>query len=612
MSRDSNTLFERGPMKSLMQLWMAVVDEIGDQVGTCTTRDKKTVASRFEHEGLSFLTITLPNFGKDFEKGLDRGAVASDLFTGFSWRGGLPKFLSGFLQLVFDRESGVLLDNPDEDAIFAVRQLTLMFGKVLVDCSEERTQAAFDGFVRTEKEVAQFENTFAATDYRRLVRVFKLAMGPVLYRVNSRVAEGDVRPKHGPGATAERILGNKKFVITYWHQRLRDALPFQEWITPGWTYEYLLDHVNLLTPEQELPVRVINVPKTLKTPRIIAIEPVVMQYSQQALLEVFLEEQKRDNLLSKFLGFDDQVPNQDLARQGSIDGSLATLDLSEASDRVSNRLVQELLASFPDFAEGVQACRSHRADVPRHGVLNLSKFASMGSALTFPVEAMVFLSIVLLGIEKAHGTLLTVPDLEKLVGRVRIYGDDIIVPVEYVSAVIGELEAFGFVVNTGKSFWTGRFRESCGKDYYGGRDVSIARCRTLIPTRLAHVAELESTVSLRNQLYKLGLWKTAAWLDRRLKVVLNGYYPTVDESSAVLGRFSFLGYETQREHRTLHSPLVKGYRSVAPIPKSHLDGEYALLKFLLKRGEEPYDQRHLERAGRPKSVNLRLGWFAPF
>jgi hypothetical protein len=229
---------------------------------------------------------------------------------------------------------------------------------------------------------------------------------------------GDIMPKHGPGATADRLSGNRKYGQVQWPLRLESLFPAIEFIIAGWDYQRLSD-VNFVEPGAELPVRVITVPKTLKTPRIIAIEPTAMQYVQQALLEMFLEEYVKDDILTSFLGFDDQVPNQQLARKGSIDGSLATLDLSEASDRVSNQLVRTMLARFPHFAEGVDACRSRKADVPGHGVIRLAKFASMGSALCFPMEAMVFLTVIFLGIQDELNEPLTRRTLLEFVGRVR-------------------------------------------------------------------------------------------------------------------------------------------------------------------------------------------------
>lgn len=608
-------------MKSLMQLWQQVLTELGDLCGTCTTLDFKTAERRFEHEGLSFLTITLPNFAKDLQKGLDEGKVGHDLFLSFSKTGGLPRFLGGFLDLVFERGSGLLLDKPSIEAIYALRQLTLMFGKLsiasgdtrkaAIACSDERTKKAIDDYVLCEKEVRQSDSERTQSDYLEFSRLSTHVLGDVLSRCDLRIYRGEHVPRHGPGATADKLKGNRKFVQTEWPRRLEFLFPALDFIVPGYRYWKLLDCVNYLEPGAERPVRVITVPKTLKTPRIIAIEPTAMQYAQQSLLELFLDELKRDDILSQLIRFDDQTPNQRLARLGSIDGSLATLDLSEASDRVSNQLVRAMLARFPHFAEGVDACRSRKADVPGHGVIRLAKFASMGSALCFPIEAMVFLIVVLLGIQDELSRPLTRRDLEKLVGQVCIFGDDIIVPVRYVPTVVRRLENFGFKVNASKSYWTGRFRESCGKDYYAGSDVSVARCRSLIPAQRQHVEEIVSTVSLRNQLYQLGLEKTCQWLDEHLGRILR-YYPTVSSTSSVLGRHHSTFYQVDKMDVDLHRPLVRGYVVTSRLPVSHLDGEYALLKWFLKRGDEPYDEGHLERAGRPDAVTLKLRWTTPY
>jgi len=336
-----------------------------------------------------------------------------------------------------------------------------------------------------------------------------------------------------------------------------------------------------------------------------------MQYMQQAIRLAIYEDVKRDNLLSHFISFDDQAPNQRMALKGSLDGSLATLDLSEASDRVSNQHVRALMARWPLLAEAVDATRSRKADVDGYGVIRLAKFASMGSALTFPIEAMVFLTVVMMGIEDVLKRQLTSRDLLRLRGSVRIFGDDIIVPKEYALSVVSRLEAFGLKVNGNKSFWTGRFRESCVKEYYAGHDVSIVKVRRVLPSQREHVSEIISLVETRNQFYKSGLWTTTRYLDNIIERLIP--FPAVAETSPGLGRFSFLGYETQKWSRDLQAPLVKAYVPHSQLPISQLDDYGALLKFFLKRGELPFaDRDHLERAGRPKRVNIKLRMVQPF
>jgi len=368
-----------------------------------------------------------------------------------------------------------------------------------------------------------------------------------------------------------------------------------------------------------------------------------MQYMQQGVLRSFLEHFNRDDFLVKVIGFDDQGPNQDLARQGSLDQRTATLDLSDASDRVSNQLVRAMLRRWPHLHKAVDATRSRRAVLPGGGVIRLAKYASMGSALCFPIEAMVFTTLIFVGIQRSLNTSLSRRYLStRFSGSVRVYGDDLIVPVDHVTSVVRTLEHFGAKVGTSKSFWTGKFRESCGREFFNGHDVSITRVRQVFPTQRQDVTEVVSLVSLRNQLYMSGYWDTCRWLDDYITGLLK-YFPVVLPTASVLGRVSFLGYQTDRMHPSLHSPLVRGYVVKAKPPRDPLEGAAALLKCLLKldsdaylRDQNPWHQpdnqpfsglkperggnwftpeassEHLERSGRPKSFSMKLGERSPF
>lgn len=596
-------------MKSLMTLWSRLHAELARSLGCASaTPDRKTVRLRCKHEGLSFLTITLPAFGKSFERSLELGRLDRSLFHGFSWKGGLPAFLQGFLGLVFDRDSGVLLDEPDTYAIFAVRQLTLMFGKVDLPCSDARVDDAFRAYIQCEKEVRERDKSWSDAEMFRFKQMSRLLFGSAFAKMDSEIHDGNVLPKHGPGSTADGLRGNAKFKNRVWTDRLERYFPAGEFLFYNWAFAQL-DDVNHLEPGTEMPVKVITVPKTLKTPRIIAMEPTHMMYVQQALLEVVLRYLSQDSILKTVIGFDDQTPNQRMARQGSLSGDLATLDLSEASDRVSNQLVRAMVDRHPHLREGLDATRSRKADVPGFGVQRLSKFASMGSALCFPVEAMVFTTVIFLGIQKQLRTSLTKRDVKSLKERVRVYGDDLIVPVEYAHTVVEELENFGFRVNSGKSFWNGKFRESCGKEYFNGVDVSIVRARRMFPTQRQDAKEVISLVSLRNQLFKLGFEDTVRWLDSKIMDVLN-YFPYVEESSPLLGRLSYEPVRSERIDSALQRPLAKGYVVQSRLPRNSIEGADGLLKWALKRGDKPFEEEdHLERSGRPKSVYTKLGWY---
>jgi len=598
-------------LKSLLMLWNRLAIEMAKQIGASATMDCKTVHRRCEHEGLSFITITLPTFGKDLEKGLDQGWVDHNLFQGFAWKGGLPKFLSGFLDRVFDRSSGVLLDEPDAYAILCVRQLTLMFSKINLPCSDARTEDAFRAYIQCEREMKELDKSWTEVQLSQFRSMSMLLFREAFSDVDSKCYHGTLIPKHGPGSTADGLRGNAKYTQRSWPARLEEYFPSGEYLFPSWHYVHE-DAVHFHEPGSEVPVKVISVPKTLKTPRIIAMEPTAMQYAQQAVLGGLLESLRGVDYLREFLGFRDQEPNQLMAREGAQYGNLATLDLSEASDRVSNQLVREMTYRFPHLREVLDATRSRKADVPGHGVIRLSKFASMGSALCFPIEAMTFLVVIFLGIQNELRTSLDRRMIKSFVGKVRVYGDDIVVPAEYAPAVVDSLESFGFRVNQSKSFWNGKFRESCGKEYYDRFDVSIVKVRRMFPSRRQDAQEVISLVSLRNQLWKAGWFDTVEWLDSYIRGIIQKF-PIVSESSPVLGRLSFASDdEAEVRNSPTQIPLVKGYKVDYRIPRNKIEGSDALLKCFLhmETAEMPNpDVDHLERSGRPQSVHLKLGWY---
>lgn len=458
------------------------------------------------------------------------------------------------------------------------------------------------------------------SDYSRFSRMASLLFGNTFGKLNAEIDNFNLFPKHGPGATADKLRGNQKFTQPSWPERLEEVFPYLEYALPNVRYHEYMDRVAFLSPREEIPVRVITVPKTLDKPRIIAIEPTAMQYAQQAISDIFYRDLPRET--HGMIGFYDQEVNNQMAEKSSITREYATLDLSDASDLVSNQLVRAMVAPWPSLKEALDATRSRKADVPGEGVIRLAKFASMGSALCFPVEAMVFLTCVFLGIEKSSGTRLTASRIKRFAGDVRVFGDDIIVPIDHAVSVIAELEHFGARVNRHKSFLNSKFRESCGKEYFDGCDVSITRIRQLLPTSRKDAAAVVSVVASRNLLYKQGMWNAAAYLDDYLGEILK-YFPLVEENSPLLGRVSFLSWErshrlsyygnvVSRLHPHYQNPMVKGWRGVSRLPVNRLDDIFALQKFFLKQSDLPSeDKNHLERSGRPQAVDIKLGWGSP-
>jgi hypothetical protein len=584
-----------------------------------TDRDFAYAKKRSEHEGDSFYEITLPSLGKAVTAALQTGELGDDVLRVFHARRGIPVFLQGFLRQVF-RQDGTLLDYPSVDAINCLRQLTLSFAKVRKACTPDRVRAAFGRFVDIENELLSLE----LPELSSFRRVKTWIYGDILSEVDRKVYLSELRPYPGPGATAEKLTYNQRFNLRYWTERLEWDFPYALYGRPTWVAGFE-DPPVILSPGEELPVRVVDVPKTLETPRIIAVEPAVMQQAQQSIMRELVP--LLEAMPGNPLGFWDQTVNQRLARKGSVDGSVATLDLKDASDRVSNVLVHALFDGHPHLDSVVQSSRTTRANVPGHGTIPLTKFASMGSALTFPVEAMVFLIISLLGMVKAREETLSRKVINDLLREIRIYGDDIIVPTDCAPSVIEALETYGLRVNSHKSFLNGKFRESCGGDYYNGTNVTPVRFRRVVPTSRQHSLEIESWFSTMNQLDERGFFKTANAID----AILRRFVPVkgVSSFSAGMGRHS-LGVAVEKWDPYLQRGLVRVPLLTSRSPIDRLDGWGALHKWFLTKNLLPGEESkavaavmaridslhrevelrddHLSRAGRAKSANIKLSW----
>lgn len=198
------------------------------------------------------------------------------------------------------------------------------------------------------------------------------------------------------------------------------------------------------------------VPKNAKTHRTIALEPSLNGMLQLGAGRVIARRLRR-------YGCDitDQSKNQAYAKYGSENWeeafSVATIDLSSASDSISMELVRTLLP--PDWWDLLNAIRSPSYVIDDNPPQRYEKFATMGNGFCFPLQSLIYLSIVRTVLRETGDTLHAV------------YGDDIIVPKGAALLVIERLRTCGFRTNVDKTFVHGPFRESCGADFFGGTDV---------------------------------------------------------------------------------------------------------------------------------------------
>lgn len=211
-------------------------------------------------------------------------------------------------------------------------------------------------------------------------------------------------------------------------------------------------------PEYVAGNRFTTVPKDATKDRGIAVEPSLNVFYQLGLGSL-IRSRLRDRI-----GLDIQCAqdiHRRVAREASIRGHLATIDLSNASDTVCTALVKLLLPC--EWYEALSSLRSPKTYVEGRWVY-LEKFSSMGNGYTFELETLIFWALSYASISEQGAIPVTWENLF-------VYGDDIIVPTDCAGGVIAALRFFGFTPNERKTFSSGPFRESCGGDYFMGWDV---------------------------------------------------------------------------------------------------------------------------------------------
>jgi len=270
-------------------------------------------------------------------------------------------------------------------------------------------------------------------------------------------------PCHGPGSVAEGPLTTyQKFTRLTTDQLLEYVLIGRS----GDSDLSSLYPLGLTSDKLIRKSRTIFVPKTVAKLRTISMEPVSLQYIQQGVMYDIYRYIEKHHYLWCRLPLRDQRQNQLFAWEGSKYRNFCTIDLSHASDSVSWSLVRDVFCSVPALYSWLLATRSKETLLPDGSSLQLSKFAPMGSALCFPIESILFAAV----IEHVSRSQCTPSERSKILWTV--YGDDLVVPPQLAGGVINILQLLGFTVNSRKTFLSGPFRESCGKDYYDGVDIS--------------------------------------------------------------------------------------------------------------------------------------------
>lgn len=222
--------------------------------------------------------------------------------------------------------------------------------------------------------------------------------------------------------------------------------------------------------------RATTVPKNSTKRRMIVVEPTANMFMQQGLMAVMYERLKR-------VGLDvTSLPSEHkrLAFRGSVSGKTATIDFSEASNCNLIELIRYLFPAKWFYWLDILRCDT----ISLQGKsVKLEAVSTMGNATTFPVETLVFWSLAVAcamwsTFSTAHrnsplaSPYRILPTLEEF-RSVSVFGDDCIVDQANADLFCRIASFVGFSTNVEKTFCDPGpgFRESCGGDYYHGRDV---------------------------------------------------------------------------------------------------------------------------------------------
>jgi len=505
----------------------------------------------------------------------------------------LPKLFGELFNCVL-QPNGALLQNPCEKSVRVLRQLLFAFYKYELPYTDEQEQQVIQKFERTEDDLKTVDIMLEDLRHRLNDSTFTYNRRPSLFGVTktdqlsvAREAKillsnlfasfdpKDIYPRHGPGVVATKQTLSEKYLWTNVSARITKLYPLDEYFysSLGHVCDHM-DGINSITDKSH-PARVILVPKDSRGPRLISCEPVDFQWVQQGLGRAIVELVEHHRLTSENVRFTDQVPNRNGALVGSAAGKYATLDLNEASDRVSLSLVRLLFPSH--ICEYLEACRSSSTVLPDGREIELKKFAPMASCLCFPIMALTIWSILTAAAPDAYTR-----------ERIYVYGDDVIVPTAYAADAMEQLESFGLKINRDKSCISGLFRESCGMDAFKGKDVTPVRFRTVWSSSRSPDS-YSSWIAYANSFYSKSYYHVYDCIVEHLHHLYGGI-PTADMHLACP---SLLGISEHQ--RPIRSRAKKEYQKVQHlvwIVKSMavsqiIDGWSMLLRYFTEKVGKP-------------------------
>ncbi|DAD49968.1 RNA-directed RNA polymerase [ssRNA phage Zoerhiza.2_27] len=532
-------------------------------------RDLNRLVSLYKHRGPSIFTIDLPALGKSLDLSL---ANRSLNLEGLNHSGSrhpnskIPRLFWGLWSLLFD-DAGCLKDDVDPNVVLFLRTLLYAGKNFKSDCSPRYLYEAIGEFYAIESQMAPpsqiWDGDGSDLEPSGLGHLCDLSPWVLDPDVQPLLQGGDINDllrtvqrtadmvsaqfgwfdpaetffRHGPGAVSDLTGGSYKYDFPTWSDRLESVFPWSEYGTTGLGLGFGSD--TTITPRADEGASALKaVPKSMKGPRLIAAEPTSHQWIQQGIAW-WLSSNLERTLLRDSIDFRSQRKSRELALAGSLTGRYATIDLKSASDRISCHLVQRIFRRNLTLLRPMIVSRTrymtNDEDKSRERLIKLRKFSTQGSALTFPIQSIIFATVAI-GVGKF---LNPTRDYKWLGRQVQVFGDDIIVPNHWEPSVRVTLELLGLRVNVTKTFSKGNFRESCGMDAWEGHDVTPPHI--LSGYRESDPGTLGSLIAVSNNFYLKGFWRAADWIVSSVPPAIRNKIAVVGPTSGVFGLVSRCG-----------------------------------------------------------------------
>lgn len=389
--------------------------------------------------------------------------------------------LNGLFKLMSEDLESV---RKSEAVMFAVQRQTIRMRKRAEYTKADLASKCLDQFKQLNLSLKEV-NVKLDQD---LVNNARLFITTIFERYNTKLSDLNIQvslDKHhlldlwrfGPGSS-NGIKGTHTAVkISQKMTCTASCEPLVVWLRRSNPYFYTFDSVNGDTGTTHYSgSKMTTVPKNEDTVRVIAIEP-----SGNMCLQLAAGYYIEKVLRSIGLDIQTQQPiNKAMALRGSIDDSLATIDLKSASDMFTPELI-ELLMPKPWY-DLLMQIRSPSTKIGDEDV-ELNMISTMGNGFTFPLMTLILTSLIYALRCRHNG-----PNLYIDWSNSAVYGDDIIIPSHEFPEFVDILSKAGLIVNIDKSYSAGPFRESCGGDYYLGYDVTPVYIKSLAQDSDIYVA----------------------------------------------------------------------------------------------------------------------------